>query len=256
MKPNILGLALLLLVSCSNFEPFSFVQMSDPQIGFIDHSPAYSHSDSLMKAAVESANALNPAYVFITGDLVNSPNDPIQDSVYRVRVAEVEAPVYVVPGNHDYLRNQFSFRERGCAFIGLDTNCIKDGDLEREAEQWAWLEKELTAAASCRYTFIFLHCPIVRESRDEPEDYFNFSKAQREKYIGLFKEKGVDIVFAGHTHQEYDTTIDGIRFITDGPVGNALGHGTPGYNVVRVTKEAVDVNYIPTPGINPAHCRF
>ena len=271
MKQLIAALALVLALSCNRFEPFVFVQMSDPQIGFIDKSPAYAHSDSLMKAAVDAANALNPAYLFVTGDLVNDPKDPVQDSVYRTRIAEVQAPVYVVPGNHDVrgftrekqaeyiaLRgyDHFSFRERGCAFIGIDTNCIKDGAEEAEAEQWAWLEKELSAAKDCRYTFVFLHCPVIRETLDEPEDYFNFSHEQRRKYIDLFKQAGVDVVLAGHTHQEYDTEIEDIRFVAAGPVGNALGHGTPGYNVVQVGPDGVEVTFTPTPGIDPTHCRF
>lgn len=271
MKPYLLCLALMTAVACNSFEPFTFVQMSDTQIGFIDKSPEYTHSDSLMKAAVVAANALRPAYVFVTGDLVDNPADPVQDSVYRTRLAEVEAPVYAVPGNHDYFGftrekqaayiahrgyDRFSFRDKGCAFIGIDSNCIKDDVEDAEAEQWAWLEGELDAAKGCRYTFVFLHCPVIRETLDEPEDYFNFSVEKRGKYISLFKEKGVDVVFAGHTHQEFDTVVDGIRFVAAGPVGNALGHGTPGYNVVNVSGEGVQVTYTPTPGVDPAHCRF
>ena len=271
MKFHSLFLILLLALSCNRFAPFTFVQMSDTQIGFMDQSPSYVHSDSLMKAAVDAANALNPAYVFVTGDLVNDPEDAVQDSVYRVRIAEVTAPVYAVPGNHDIRKftrekqaayiaqrgyDRFSFRERGCAFIGIDSDCIKDGVEEAETEQWTWLEKELSAAGRCRYTFVFLHCPVIRESLDEPEDYFNFSLGQRREYIDLFKKYGVDVVFAGHTHQEYDTEVEGIRFVAAGPVGNALGHGTPGYNVVQVGKDGVEVTYTPTPGIDPAHCRF
>lgn len=271
MKPYIVGIALMFTVACNSFKPFTFVQMSDTQIGFIDKSPQYTHSDSLMKAAVEAANALCPAYVFITGDLVDNPADPVQDSVYRARVAGIKAPVYSVPGNHDYMGftrekqeayialrgyDRFSFRDRGCAFIGMDSNCIKDGVKEAEAEQWDWLVRELDESKGCRYTFVFLHCPIVRESLDEKEDYFNFSKEQRTKYISLFKEKGVDVVFAGHTHQDYDTVIDGIRFVAAGPVGNALGHGTPGYNVVTVGESGVEVVYTSTPGVDPTHCVF
>ncbi|MBQ9529669.1 MAG: metallophosphoesterase [Bacteroidales bacterium] len=248
MKPYILSIVLILATACHSFEPFTFVQMSDTQIGFIDESPAFAHSDSLMKAAVDAANALNPAYVFITGDLVDNPDDPIQDSIYKTRLAQIQAPVYEVLGNHDH-RNygfRFSFQDRGCAFIGIDSNCIKDGATEAEKAQLEWLTSELDAAARCRYTFIFLHCPVVRENLDEKEDYFNFSSAQREQYISLFKEKGVDVVFAGHTHQDYDTTVDGIRFVAAGPVGNALGHGTPGFNVVTVTRDSVSIHYTPT----------
>ncbi|MBO4635502.1 MAG: metallophosphoesterase [Bacteroidales bacterium] len=261
MKPCILGFLLILAAACQPFKPFTFVQMSDTQIGFIDPSAGFVHSDSLMKAAVAAANALHPAYVFITGDLVDNPFNAVQDSIYRTRVAEVQAPVYAVPGNHDYygfsrerqqayiaLRgyDRFSFRERGCAFIGMDSNCIKDGAEEAEAEQRAWLEKELQAARGCRYTFVFLHCPVIREAIDEPEDYFNFSADKRRQYIDLFKANGVDVVFAGHTHEDYDCTVEGLRFVTAGPVGNALGHGVPGYNVIRVSKQGIDVAYTRT----------
>ncbi len=271
MKAYILGIALMLTAACNSFEPFTFVQMSDTQIGFIDKSEGYSHSDSLMKAAVVASNALSPAYVFVTGDLVDNPSDPVQDSVYRTRLSEIVAPVYTVPGNHDYMGftrekqkayialrgyDRFSFRDRGCAFIGMDSNCIKDGVTEAEAEQWDWLVRELDAAKGCRYTFVFLHCPIVRESLDEKEDYFNFSMEQRKKYLSLFKEKGVDVVFAGHTHQDYDAVIEGIHLVTAGPVCNALGHGTPGYNVVKVGESGVEVNYTPTPGVDPSRCVF
>jgi len=268
MKPYLLGIALMLITACNAFKPFTFVQMSDPQIGFIDESPSYAHSDSLMKAAVDAVNALKPACVIVTGDLVNDATDPRQDVVYTARLSEIEAPVYATPGNHDYLRSsreaylalrgydRFSFREGGCAFIGMDSNCIKEGMADVEADQLAWLEKELSAAKACRYTFVFLHCPVIRERIDEPEDYFNFSMEKRREYIDLFKACGVDVVFAGHTHQAYDCTFEGIRFVAAGPVGNALGRGTPGYNVVHVGKDGVEVTYTPTPGIDPTHCRF
>lgn len=271
MRRSILALTLLLAVACNSFQPFTFVHMSDTQIGFIDSSPAYTHSDSLMKAAVEASNALNPAYVFITGDLLNDPVNAVQDSVFRVRLADVEAPVYLVPGNHDYLGftrekqadyiahrgyDRFSFQDKGCAFIGIDSNCIKEEVADAEQEQWDWLVAQLKAAKKCKYTFVFLHCPVIRETLDEKEDYFNFSIPQREKYLGLFKEMGVDAIFAGHTHQEYVSEVDGIKLFTAGPVANALGHGTPGYNVVTVTADGIQAIYTPTPGVDPTHCRF
>jgi predicted MPP superfamily phosphohydrolase len=271
MKAYSLVMAALMAAACSSFEPFTFVQMSDTQIGFIDNSTAYTHSDSLFRAAVEAVNALAPACVVITGDLVDNPESALQDSVYRACLAGIEAPAYAVPGNHDYLGftrekqaayiarrgyDRFSFQEKGCAFIGMDSNCIKDGVDDVEAEQLVWLEGELASAQNCRYTFVFLHCPVIRETLDEKEDYFNFSLEKRRQYLDLFKKYGVDIVFAGHTHQEYDSTVEGIRFVTAGPVANALGHGTPGFNVIKVKADGVEVTYTPTPGVDPTHCRF
>ena len=181
MKSKGILLALLLLAAaCNSFEPFTFVQMSDTQIGFQDDTPSFCHSDSLMREAVEQTNALRPECVIITGDLVDDYTDPVQDSIFRVRLAGSEAPVYLVPGNHDYPGgtqekrqayiaqrgyDRFSFKKNGCAFISINTNTIKDGTEEMEAEQRAWLEKELAAAGKCRYRFLFLHCPIFKKRR-------------------------------------------------------------------------------------------
>lgn len=251
----------MLLGACQNFKPFTFVQMSDPQIGFLDDSPACTQSGALFNAAVQEVNAISPSCVVITGDLVNSPSDPVQDSVYRAQLSEIEAPVYVIPGNHDYLGftrekqaayiasrgyDRFSVKLNGCAFIGIDSNCIKEGIDDVEDEQLHWLRNELDAARKCRYTFVFLHCPVIRESIDEPEDYFNFSSEKRRQYVDLFKAYGVDAVFAGHCHQDYSTEIEGIRFITAGSVGNALGHGKPGYNIVSVTNTGIEASFTTT----------
>ena len=268
---NLLTAALLTLSACAPFQPFTFVQMSDPQIGFMDRSEGYVRSDTLMQKAVQAVNALKPSLVFVTGDLVNDPYDAVQDSIYRARIAEVEVPVYVLPGNHDIapfneenhahfldLRgyDRFSFRQNGCAFIGIDTNCIQDGAEAFAAEQLSWLRTQLAAAKGARYTFVFLHCPVIRETLDERDDNFNFSPANRQLYLSLFKEYGVDAVFAGHTHQDYVGEYEGIRLYTAGPVGNALGGSKSGYHVIRVGADGFEVEYVPTPGVTANQRNF
>ena len=223
-----------------------FVHMTDPQIGFRDNSPEYGQTDTLMQKAVALANALRPEAVFVTGDLVNDPAIPLQNDIFTRNLSALASPVWCLPGNHDIFSDRFSFRMKGCAFIGLDTNCIKDGDNEAEEAQFAWLTRQLQAARDARYTFVFLHCPLVRESLDEPEDYFNFSKEQRRRYLDLFSEYGVDAVFAGHTHCDYIAEISGIRFYTAGPVGKTLKHGTSGLNFIKVGPCGFEVKYIPS----------
>ena len=255
--------------SCSR--PYTFVQMSDPQIGFLDTSARYAGTDSLMRRAMEMVNGIGPMAVFITGDLVNRPSDIRQDSIYRVRKAQIRALVWEVPGNHDVLSDndvsgatsasfvdrigayrdrrgydRFSFRERGDAFIGIDSNCIKEADGEGEEEQFEWLRAQLSMAAGARHIFVFLHCPIIRERIDEPEDYFNFPVDKRRRYIDLFKDAGVTAVFAGHTHKAYSCSYDGIAFYTAGPVGMPLDGGESGFNVVRVGRDGVSVEFVPT----------
>ena len=257
MKKILFGLVLL-VTSCSPFGPFTFVQMTDPQIGF---ELSEERTDTMFKAAVAEVNALDPTLVVITGDLVNWAYSDKQDSIYFTDRALIEAPVYELPGNHDIRTNQpesrerwaklhgdtrFSVRKNGCAFIGIDSNCIKNGETELEQEQLEWLTKQLKAAKCSKYTFVFMHCPIIRECIDEPEDYFNFSAAQREQYIALFKQYGVDAVFSGHTHIDYRTEYEGIRFYACGPVGFAFDRDRSGYNVITVSREGFEVNYVET----------
>ena len=257
----LLAVAALMLLSGCTDRAFTFVHMTDPQIGFHDASPEFIHSDSLMRQAVALANDYAPDLVFITGDLVDMADDPVQEAIFTRNLATLTAPVWLVPGNHDirgytpekreaYVKlrgyDRFAFRHKGCAFIGIDTNCIKDEAGEAEAEQFAWLTEELRKAQLARYTFVFLHCPVLREALDEPEDYFNFSKEARARYFALFKDYGVDAVLAGHTHCPYVTEIDGVAFYTGTAVGNCLHGAQPGFNVVRMTKQGVVVERVNT----------
>ena len=263
---------LLAAAACHRFEPFTFVHMADTQIGFCDTSAHYVHSDSLMAAAVQAVNALDPACVFIAGDLVDNALNEEQQAIFAARKAEIKAPVWLVPGNHDYGKGyggparddymkrygyeRFAITLHGCTFIGIDSNCIKEDAPEAEAAQWDWLQGVLRKTSHSRYTFVILHCPIFRRSIDEPDSYSNFPREKRQAYVDLFKEAGVTAVLAGHTHEEFDTEYEGIRFITAGPVGNALGHGYPCFDVIRVTRDGFISEMTPTPGVDPEHCRF
>ena len=231
--------------ACLEPEEFLFVQMADTQIGFRDRTPQFIQSDTLMQRAVAAANALHPEAVIITGDLVDNPKNALQNEIFARNLTGFTVPTWCIPGNHDdNTYDRFSFQMKGCAFIGFNTNYIKDGAEAEEEAQWSWLKEQLQTSGNARYVFLFIHCPVVRESFDEPEDYFNFAKSKRRRYIDLFHQHGVDAVFAGHTHCQYATEIEGIRFYTAGAVGNCLGHGFPGFHVVKVGPEGFDVQYV------------
>ena len=233
---------IMLISSCISNRPFSFIQMTDPQIGFIDPTPGYQKTDSLLQQAVAEANTLKPAAVILTGDLVNNPADSLQCAIYRHDTGRIQAPVYELPGNHDPESGErFFFRKEGCSFIGLDSNPIVGGPEEKEAEQKDWLIARLKEAGGSRFLFVFMHCPVFRESPDEAEDYFNFPMKQRTEYLNLFKEYGVSAVFAGHTHTDYQAEWNGIRFYTAGPVGSPLGRGKSGFLLVDVDKDQFTV---------------
>lgn len=254
-------LAAAALASCSNND-FTFAQLSDMQIGFDEPStPGYPVTSATFKASIGKMNELKPDLLVFTGDMINNPEIPAQQEMYDECLSALDPsiPVYVVPGNHDmrpygeetrqhyldiYKTERFSFVHKGCAFIGLDSNCIKEGADSLAQEQWDWLVGELTKAADCRYRFLFIHCPVVREKIDEVEDYFNFPATLRQKYIDLCNEYKVDAFFSGHTHHGYYTKFGCTEFVNAGPVGPGLDGGYSGYNVVKVTDKGWSYEYM------------
>jgi Icc protein len=79
--------------------PFVLVQLSDPHVG-----ADWGNGDSVVRlaAAVESVRALEPTpdAVLLSGDAADHALDDEYEQV-RELLAPLEAPLYVLPGNHD-----------------------------------------------------------------------------------------------------------------------------------------------------------
>ena len=251
---------LFLLPSCGRNENFTFVHMSDPQIGFFDDSETYALSDSLLKDAVDAINVLMPDCVIVTGDLLHDRKNEKQKMVYERRMSEIypNIPVYITPGNHDipefnqqtlseYLDfigyEKFSFVLNHCAFIGFDSNRVKTGDRAAEEEQYEWLKSELKKARRQKHIFVFFHCPVAYKDLNEEDGYDNFPMELREKYISLFREFGVDAMFTGHTHTGIDLDLGGVRSVNAGPVALAFDNRASGINVVEVSDRGIECNF-------------
>ena len=180
--------------------PFFFLQLSDPQFGFIDNNKSISAETEAMNKAVTAINQLKPPFVVITGDFVNNSKSKEQIAAYKSMIAQIDSSVkvYMIPGNHDigkvsrasidnykknYGETHFSFRYGDCTFIG---------------------------------------------------NYSNFSLPMREKYVRLFQKYGVNAIFAGHLHNNAYGKVGNMEMITIGPVGKVLGTGYQGMNLVKV----------------------
>jgi len=231
--------------------PFFFLQLSDPQFGFIDNNKSISAETEAMNKAVTAINQLKPPFVVITGDFVNNSKSKEQIAAYKSMIAQIDSSVkvYMIPGNHDigkvsrasidnykknYGETHFSFRYGDCAFIGIDSNIIKEEDKEREEVQFKWLEQELQKTKDARFKFVFTHCSVFLKRMDEPVNYSNFSLPMREKYVRLFQKYGVNAIFAGHLHNNAYGKVGNMEMITIGPVGKVLGTGYQGMNLVKV----------------------
>lgn len=51
----------------------TFIQMSDPQFGMFTKNASFEHETVKLEFAIANANRLKPAFVVITGDLINDP---------------------------------------------------------------------------------------------------------------------------------------------------------------------------------------
>ena len=247
--------------------PFFFLQLSDPQFGFMDNNKSISAETEAMNKVVTAINQLKPPFVVITGDFVNNSKSKEQIAAYKSMIAQIDSSVkvYMIPGNHDigkvsrasidnykknYGETHFSFRYGDCAFIGIDSNIIKEEDKEREEVQFKWLEQELQKTKDARFKFVFTHCSVFLKRMDEPVNYSNFSLPMREKYVRLFQKYGVNAIFAGHLHNNAYGKVGNMEMITIGPVGKVLGTGYQGMNLVKVypdrfISEFIALNQLP-----------
>lgn len=253
-----------LLLSMSFFSACAgktcFIQISDPQIGFLENG--VEESKALLERTVQMINGLSPDFVVVTGDMVNRPGDSLHLAVYFEGISKIAAdiPVYHIPGNHDikgsseasrlayidrFGYERFSFREKGHAYIGINTCPIKAGDMKAEQEQFEWLEKELVKASNSKHRIIFTHCPIVVKNIDEEDEYMNFPKEIRKKYMDIFRKYNVSLVLSGHLHNNAGCTAEGIELITSGPCGKPLGTGVSGLTIVNIEKGDITHEYLP-----------
>jgi len=250
---------MLLLQGCSQ-KPFTFVQLSDPQMGFINDNRDVEPERELFTKTVEYINRTKPAFVVITGDFVNIRTDATQISAFKeiTSLIDKNIPVYLVPGNHDiglnpsgeeidfylnlYGYDRFYFTYGGVGFAGLNSCYIKAGT-SQEQEQLEWLKTAFAKHKSNR-NVIFLHHPFFANDINEEEAYFNLPVEKRKDYFALFKANNTTSVFAGHHHNNASGSYDGIDMITTSSIGKQLGNVKPGFREITVFPDFIVHRYV------------
>lgn len=208
--------------------------------------------------AIATANRLKPAFVVVTGDLVNKAGDARQIAEYR-RIAgqlDPKIPLYNVAGNHDvenvptpasiaaYVRifgpDHYSFRSGDVFGIVLNSSLIHspDGAPQLYDAQEKWLTDTLARAkaSGAKHLVVFQHHPWFLKDAAEPDEYFNIPLARRTSHLDRFRESGVRTLISGHYHRNAVASASDVQMITSGPVGMPLGEGSQsGMRVVIVT---------------------
>jgi 3',5'-cyclic AMP phosphodiesterase CpdA len=246
-------------------EPF-FIQLADTQFGFFAEDRNFVQESANFEFAIANINRLQPAFVVICGDLINLPGDAAQRDEYLRIAAGLDPSIelYAAAGNHDvgnaptpeslatyrehFGPDYYSFRNAGIYGIVLNSSLIlAPAAVEQEAAaQASWLEQELeTARASgADHIVVFQHYSWFIESADEPDAYFNLPRAERERYLALFKAAGVRYIFAGHYHRNAYASDGELEMITSGPVGRPLGPDASGLRLVRIGADRLEHSYV------------
>lgn len=207
-----------------------FAAIADTHLGPVDGvSPAPWTTNRLantrVQALIADINARRPDFVVHLGDMVHPvPAHPdYGDAAKRFReiFASVEAPLHVVPGNHDigdkptiwnpapwlsaesqslYEENfgaqYYSFDYSGIHFVVVNDVLFNSG-LPAEDEQWRWLERDLQSHAR---TFVFTHYPLYLLHDDEDEHAENIAEPARSRFLELLRRNKVEAVFTAHVH--------------------------------------------------------
>ncbi len=245
--------------------PPTFIQMSDPQFGMYTANKDFVHETANFEFAIATANRLKPAFVVITGDLINDGRDAAQAGEYKRIAAKLNPAIklYSVPGNHDVGNeptaeslaryrermgpDYYTFRSGEMEGIVLNSNLEKGAEkVPAEASKMeAWLKTQLAEAqrAGVKQVIVFQHIPFFLTQPDEADQYFNIPKEARARYLAILHQYGVKQVFAGHLHHNSEGKDGDLEMFTTGPVGMPLEGGKSGMRLVVVKGGAVVQKY-------------
>jgi serine/threonine-protein phosphatase CPPED1 len=259
-------LTLCIAVGAQDPKPFFFIQLTDPQFGMYAADSNTEQETANFEFAIATANRLKPAFVIVTGDLLNKGGDPLQTSEYLRAAVRLNPAIklYNLPGNHDLgnvptpesLRtyrvffgpDYYTFRLEGTAFFVLNSTLIHSpqGAPDEYQKQETWLKAELEKAKlEGMHRFIVIqHHPLFLERPDEPDKYENIPLERRRKYLDLFKQYGVSHLFSGHLHRNQIARYGTMELIVTGPIGKPLGKDPSGMRIVKVRAKSVEHQYI------------
>lgn len=196
--------------------PFSFVVIADSHV--------YG-SQNANFAKLKTKLTITDQAVFLAGDMTQNGNS--NDFVLcRQGLSSLGITTYTTPGNHDLFyggwnnyksvfgRSSYTFSAGPVRFIVLDTASGGIG-----AYQKKWLE-DVLAARTEPYCFVITHINLVNfnvggisQITDNEEIAY---------LMHLFETKSLGYYLCGHVHQQDDTAVNGVRYISisdfrDGP---------------------------------------
>jgi 3',5'-cyclic AMP phosphodiesterase CpdA len=252
---------LLALAFAATLAAQTFIQMSDPQFGMYTENKGFAQETANFEFAVATANRLKPAFVVVTGDMVNAAGDAAQIAEFKRVAGRLDKSIrlFLMPGNHDVgneptkeslakYREQFgpdyyTFRVGDITGIVLNSSLEKDPHNvpEEAAKMETWFRTELVKAK--QHVIVFQHIPFFLNAANEEDRYENIPRETRQRYLKLLHEYGVRQIFAGHYHSTSEARDGDLEMITTGPVGKPVPPARSGLRIVTVSPAGVTQKY-------------
>lgn len=203
--------------------------------------PCNALANARTRHVIAELNKLKPEFVVHLGDIINPvPELPTYEDAanhFKTLVADLEAPLHVVPGNHDigdkpvswapagrindehialyeshFGPHYFSFDKNELHIVVLNTPLMNSG-LAAEAEQREWLEQDLLDNKGKR-TFFAIHYPPYVSNTYESSSYDNIDEPARSWFMDIVKKYKPEGIFCGHVHNFwYDVLGDTEMYI-------------------------------------------
>ncbi len=178
--------------------------------------------DSLTAVLTTARKKYEFDLVIVTGDL-SMDGSMGSYNWLKFQLDALETPYHVVPGNHDNLKNlRVTFGLKVEPYPDLVQfrhwkvlllNTLKEGSVygSLEKRQLGLLADYLKKGQD-RNTAIFMHHPAI-EVGSNWLDKINL-KEGRDSFIELTAQYHVELVVAGHVHQESESILNGTSFLT------------------------------------------
>ena len=269
---------------------FFFIQMSDPQFGMfagfsgmddsrilelrekmgfkIRRAPkttGFADETRLYEKAIAAANRLNPAFIVMSGDMVQNKDDASQLAELRRITGQLSSqiPIYWAAGNWDvgstptpetltqyrerFGEDNYTFEYGGTSSIILNSSvAFDDSQVPQEWDrQVAFLRSSLREAQTkgSANIMVFLHHPLYDQDPEEADSWAVLPRDKRRVLLDIFETHRVTAVFSGHWHRCHYVNHKGIHMITTGPVGYPLGDDPSGLRIVKVFQDRIEHQY-------------
>lgn len=146
------------------------------------------NTDPIIEATIDTANALEPDIVALTGDFVNHRREDILPIVKMVSHLRAKRGIYAIPGNHDYYADAMLLES---ALEAAGMHVLKNGAQEIQSGLWIAGVDDLLEGSP----------DLNRAMQDIPGDSPVILLAHNPNFIyRLSSEVRPILMLSGHTH--------------------------------------------------------